>query len=167
MPFADKFRAMMTFPFPGDMLGAFTVESVEVGHQGMDAGLYVYPVRIVLRGPGGVAGAAKALKPLLTSRCTTFSGYGTPYQLWFGKPAIESLGDERYAATVQGAGARVHLERDLARFMEYLAAEGALAEPTEDAPSHEALIATYLDRYRGEIARLVGRYKTKLRRFEG
>ena len=30
MPFAKKFRAMMNFPFPGETIGDFTVESVDV-----------------------------------------------------------------------------------------------------------------------------------------
>lgn len=30
MPFASKFRAMMDFPFPGDTVGGYRVESVEV-----------------------------------------------------------------------------------------------------------------------------------------
>jgi hypothetical protein len=163
MPFADKFRAMMGFPFPGDTLGAFTVESVEVGHEGIAPGLYVYPVRIVIQGPGGVSGASKALRPLLSQHCTTFSGYGNPYQLWFGKASVESLGEGRYAATVQGAGARVHLEEDLARFLDHLAAEGALKEEL-DTEARAALVSGYLEHYQGEIARLVNRYRGKLRR---
>jgi hypothetical protein len=160
MPFADKFRAMMGFPFPGETLGAFTVESVDVGHEGIAPGLYVYPVRIVVSGPGGVTAATKALRPLLSQQCTTFSGYGNPYQLWFGKMTIESLGEGRYAATVQGAGARVHLHDDLARFLEHLAAQGALAEGLDSA----ALVESYLAGYQGEVARLVNRYRGKLRR---
>ena len=53
MPFADKFRAMMNFPLPGDTVGAFLVESVDVGHESGGPGIYKYAVRLVLRGPGG------------------------------------------------------------------------------------------------------------------
>jgi hypothetical protein len=165
MPFADKFRAMMDFPFPGDTLGDMTVESVEVGHEGRAPGVYAYPIRMVLRGPGGQAAVLRAVKQLFATRCTTFSGFGTPYQLWFGKPAIESLGDGRYAVALEGAGARVHLEADLARFLDYLASEGRLtgaADPAERA----ALVGDYIVRYQAEIGRLVGRYRTRIRRSE-
>ena len=163
MPFADKFRAMMAMPFPGDMLGELTVESVTVGHEGRAAGQYAYPLRLILSGPGGLAAVKRAIKPLFATRCTTFSGYGTPYQLWFGQPTIERLGEDRYAVTAEGAGARVHLEADLLRFGEHLAAEGSLAaSPAEQ----QALVAAYLERYRGEVQRLVGRYRTRLRRSE-
>ena len=30
MPFAKKFRAMMNFPFPGDTIGDFEIEEVDV-----------------------------------------------------------------------------------------------------------------------------------------
>ncbi|MFH1085225.1 MAG: hypothetical protein V1772_05645 [Chloroflexota bacterium] len=164
MPFADKFRAMMAFPFPGDALGEMTVESVEVGHEGRAPGLYAYPVRMVLRGPGGQAATLRAVKPLLNQRCTTFSGYGNPYQLWFGKPEIESLGDARYAVTVEGTGARVHLEEDLARFAECLASTGQL---NADPSARAALVADYLAQYRGKVQRLVGRYRTRIKRASG
>jgi len=49
MPFADKFRAMMDFPFPGDTLGSYLVESVDVGHESGGPGIYKYAVRLVLR----------------------------------------------------------------------------------------------------------------------
>ena len=165
MPFADKFRSMMDFPFPGDTLGEMTVETVEVGHEGHAPWGYAYPIRLVLRGPGGQAGVMRAVKPLFSKRCTTFSGFGTPYQLWFGKPAVENLGDSRYAVTLEGAGARVHLEEDLARFLDYLAQEGRLASATEpvagaaEPAERAALVQEYLDGYRAEIARVVGRYR--------
>jgi len=165
MPFADKFRAMMDFPFPGDTLGEMTVESVEVGHEGHAPWGYAYPIRMVLSGPGGQAGVLRAVKALFRTRCTTFSGFGTPYQLWFGKPAVENLGDGRYVVTLEGAGARVHLEEDLARFLEYLAREGHLASASEPA-ERAALIEEYLAGYQAEVARRVGRYRTKIRRSE-
>lgn len=155
MPFADKFRALVDMPFRGDTLGDLTVESVEVSHVGLAAGQYVYPLRLVLHGRGGEAAVERAIKSLFARRCATFSGYGTPYQLWFGKPTIESLGDGRYALTAQGGGARVHLAADLARFGEHLAAQGLLAAT---ATEQTALV----EQYRAEVQRLVGRYRARL-----
>jgi len=164
MPFAPKFRAMMALPLPGDEIGNFVVESIAVGHQGRAAGQYAYPLRMVLRGVGGVAGVKRAIKPLFCQRCTTFSGYGTPYHLWFGPPTIEKLDTGRYEITAEGAGARVHLEQDLERFCQHLADQGLLAA---DANERHPLVTAYLDGWRAEIARLVGRYRTKLARHEG
>lgn len=163
MPFADKFRAMLGFPFAGEAIGAFLVESVDVRHESGGAGRYVYPVRMVLRGPGGRQEVLRALKALLVSHPMTFSGYGNPYQLWFGKPEVESLGDQRYAVTVEGAGARVFLTEELERFLAYLEAQGRLATPAEGA-SRESLVEAYLERYKAEIQRQVGRYRSRLRR---
>ncbi len=81
--------------------------------------------------------------------------------MWFRKPEIESLGDQRYAVTVKGSGARIYLEQDLARFLQYLADHhhlAALPDPTD----RETLIETYLEQYRAEIALLVARYRRKL-----
>ena len=164
MPFEQKFRAMMTMPFPGDRLGEMVVESIAVGHEGRAAGQYAYPLRLVLRGPGGIAGVKRAIKPLFCQRCTTFSGYGTPYQLWFGPTTVERLGEGRYQVTAEGAGARVHIEQDLERFCQHLADRGLLA--ADDGERH-ALVAAYLDQWRAEVGRLVGRYRTKLRKHEG
>jgi len=124
MPFADKFRAMMNFPFPGDEVAGFVVDVVDVGHESGDPGGYVYPIRLVLRGAGGQSGVQRALKALLPPHTMTFSAYGNPYQLWFGKPQIEALGDRRYAVTVKGGGARVFLADELERFLAFLAEEG-------------------------------------------
>lgn len=162
MPFADKFRAMLDFPFAGDYVGAFLVESVEVGHEGAGAGRYVYPVRLVLRGPGGRQGVLRALKALLSSHPMTFSGYGNPYQLWFGKPEVESLGEQRYAVTVEGAGARVFLAEELERFLAYLDTQGQLVAPSEGT-QREPLVQAYLELYQAEIRRRVGRYRGRLR----
>ncbi|MHB1357836.1 MAG: hypothetical protein ACYCZF_17845 [Anaerolineae bacterium] len=163
MPFAIKFRAMMDMPVAGDHLGSMTVESITVGHEGGAVG-YAYPLRLVLCGAGGLAGVRKAIKPLFSQRSTTFSGYGTPYHLWFGKPTIESLGEGRYAVTADGAGVHVHLEADLKRFCEHLADEGLLpGTPEEQA----ALVTRYLDGYRAEVASLVGKYRRKIARVEG
>ncbi len=163
MPFADKFRAMMDFPFAGDAVGAFVVESVEVRHIEEGGGRITYPVRLVLCGPGGQQGALHALRALFASHPMTFSGYGNPYQLWFGKPEIESLGDQRYAITVEGAGARVHLAEELERFLTHLDAQGQLAAPLDPA-ARAALVKAYLEEYKGEIQRKVGRYRSRLRR---
>ena len=56
MPFARKFRAMMDFPFAGDTLGDFTVESVAVRDDPDAPGCYAYSVRMTLRGPSSVTG---------------------------------------------------------------------------------------------------------------
>jgi hypothetical protein len=165
MPFADKFRAMMEFPFPGDALGDFIVKEVDVRHHGGTAGVYAYDVRLVLRGPGGQQGVRRALKPLLAQHPTTFSGYGTPYQLWFGKPEIASLGDRRYEVRVEGGGARTYLGDDLARFLDHLVAQGLAAVDPEPAAQTEQVEA-YLEGYRAEVQRLVGRYRYRLHRLD-
>ena len=165
MPFADKFRAMVEFPFPGDSLGDFTVEDVDVRHHGGTAGIYAYDVRLVLRGPGGQQGVRRALKPLLARHPTTFSGYGNPYQLWFAKPQIEPLGDQRYEVRVEGGGARTYLGDDLERFLGYLVAQGFAAVGPEPAAQAER-VAAYLEAYRAEIAREVSRYRYRLRKLE-
>jgi len=163
MPFAVKFRAMMDFPFPGDTLGDLTVEDVDVQHEGIGPGQYAYTARIVLRGPGGQQGVRRALKSLLSAHPMTFSGYGNPYQLWFGTPEIESLGDKRYAVRIQGAGARVFLDDELKRFLAYLDEEGQLV-PRPDAAG--GLVDAYLRRYQAEIKRKVDRYRRQLRRIQ-
>jgi hypothetical protein len=163
MPFADKFRAMMDFPFPGDTIGAYLVESVDVGHASGGPGIYKYAVRLVLRGPGGQQGVRQALKPLFATHCATFSGYGNPYHLWFGRPEVENLGESRYAVTVEGAGARTFLEDDLERFLTYLVDQGCVLAPP-DPSAEKALVAEYLDQYRAEVKRRVDRYRSKLRK---
>ncbi|MCJ7738320.1 MAG: hypothetical protein MUQ10_13580 [Anaerolineae bacterium] len=161
MPFAKKFRAMMDFPFPGDTVGDFIVESVDVRDERGGSEGYVYDVRMVLQGPGGQQGARRALKSLLTQHKTTFSGYGNPYQLWFRKPEIESLGDKRYEVRVKGAGARTTLEPELDRFLAHLEESGYLA--ASDGPAvGETLVETYLEQYRSEIQRKVDRYRRKV-----
>jgi hypothetical protein len=118
---------------------------------------------MVLSGPGKVKNVGKAIKALFSQHPTTFSGYGNPYQLWFLKPEIESLGGERYAVTVQGAGARVYLEPELRRFLQYLNENNHLAASSDPA-AQETWVETYLDQYRKEIQRHVGRYTRKLER---
>ena len=107
----------------------------------------------------------RALKPLLSAHPTTFSGYGNPYQLWFGTPQIESLGDKRYAVSVEGAGARISLAQELDRFLKALNEGGQLADQG-NRTDRDALVEEYLDRYRAEIKRKVDRYRRKIRRIE-
>jgi len=165
MPFAKKFRAMMDFPFVGDTVGGFIVEHIDVRDTPLGSGRYTYSVRMVLHGPGGQPGVRRALKALFSAHPVTFSGYGNPYQLWVGKPEVESLGDQRYAVSVEGAGARVFLEDELQRFLEYLAARGQLATEADQA-AQEALAAAYVEQYQGEIRRKVARYQSRQRKAE-
>ncbi|UCC99408.1 MAG: hypothetical protein JSW66_05895 [Phycisphaerales bacterium] len=165
MPFAAKFRAMMDLPLAGSTVGGFAVESVDVLDDPGGLGLYKYSVRMILHGPGGKQGVRRALKPLLSSPQTTFSAYGNPYQLWFGKAEIESLGDKRYAVSVEGAGARVFLEDELHRFLDHLAEEDQLSARPDQAVQ-EALVEAYLERYQAEIRRKVDRYRRRFRKSE-
>ena len=161
MPFAKKFRAMMDLPLSGETLGDFAVEEIDVWDEPGSAGQYAYGVRMTLRGPGGQQGVRRALRELLSAQPTTFSGYGNPYQLWFGSPEIEALGDKRYAVSLRGAGARIRLAPELARFLRYLQDGGMLARPLDAGAGQEA-VDTYLERYRGEIRRQVDRYRRRL-----
>ena len=165
MPFANKFRAMMDFPFAGDTVGGFSVEHVDVRDRPLGSGRYTYLVRMVLRGTGGQQGVRGALKDLFSSHPMTFSGYGNPYQLWFARPEIESLGDRRYAVTIEGAGARVWLKEELERFLGYLSDSGQLLNTAEGA-GREPAVEGYLEEYRAEIARKVARYRRRLRKSE-
>ena len=163
MPFANKFRAMMDLPFAGDTVGGYVVETVEVGHEPAGPGLYSYAVRIVLRGAGGQQGVRRALEALFLTHRMTFSGYGNPYQLWFGRPGIESLGEQRYAVSAEGAGARIFLEQELERFLGYLTESGQWTAGCDQAAG-ETLVREYLERYRAEIGRKVARYRSGMRR---
>jgi hypothetical protein len=165
VPFATKFRAMMDFPFPGDTIGDLTVEHVDVQHEGIGPGQYAYTAQIVLRGPGGQQGVRRTLKAFFASHPMTFSGYGNPYQLWFGSPEIESLGDKRYAVRIRGAGARVFLAEELQRFAAYLAQEGPPSIQVDPA-AIEGLVDTYLQQYQVEIKRVVDRYRRQLGRVQ-
>jgi hypothetical protein len=166
MPFARKFRAMMDLPFAGDTFAGFAVEVVEVEDDPQGMGRYVYAMRMILRGLGGQSGVRKALRGILDRYPMTFSAYGNAYQLWWGKPEITSLGDKRYEVRAVGAGARVHLEQELDRFLAYLKETGRLAEAPDDGEG-AAAVDSYLAGYRGEVKRLVDRYRRKLRRREG
>ncbi|NLF02825.1 MAG: hypothetical protein GX601_17805 [Anaerolineales bacterium] len=165
MPFADKFRATMDLPFAGDTVEGFVVERIDVGHESTGPGRYVYPVSIVLRGAGGQAGVRRALKTLLRPPTTTFSGYGNPYELSFGRPEVEPLGDGGYAVTVEGAGVRVHLDNELRRFLAFMAAEGHLPSNAEGV-NQESLVQIYLEKYQGEIKRKTDRCRRRLRKAE-
>jgi hypothetical protein len=162
MPFAKKFRAMMNFPFPGESIGDFSVESVDVHDEKSGGDGYVYGVRMVLRGSGGVQGVKRSLKAFFSQHPTTFSGYGNPYQLWFRKAEIESLGNQRYAVSVKGAGARVYLEQELRRFLQTLSEDDRLAAPSDPA-AQGAIVEAYLERYRQDIQRQVERYNRRLK----
>lgn len=162
MPFAKKFRAMMNFPFPGESFGDFSVESLDVHDEKSGGDGYVYGVHMMLRGPGGVQGVKRALKAFFSQHPTTFSGYGNPYQLWFRKAEIESLGEQRYAVSVKGAGARIFLEQELRRFLQTLSEGNALQDPSDTA-AQEAIVEAYLERYRQEIQRQVERYNRRLK----
>ena len=165
MPFAKKFRAMMELPFAGDTLGDLVVESVEAQDVAGDFGQHGYSVRMVLRGPGGQQGVRRTVGALLSIRPITFSSYGNPYQLWCGRPEVESLGDKRYAVTARGAGVPIALEEALLRFLHELEDEGLLTEG-DGAEDSQSVVARYLDRYREEIQRNVSRYRSKVARTE-
>ncbi|NLD72179.1 MAG: hypothetical protein GX649_05610 [Chloroflexi bacterium] len=167
MPFAKNFAATFDLPFPGDRLGGFEVESVEVRDEPASVeGLHRYSLRMVLCGPGGQQAVRRALQPLLGGQPTTFSAYGNPYQLWCDRPQIESLGNKRYGVTASGAGMRIALEAELVRFLGHLEAAGRLA-PSGDAPSHEATAQEYAQAYAKDTYRQVNRYRGRLRRIEG
>ena len=161
MPFAKKFRAMMDFPFPGDTVGDFTVESVNVWDEQSSSEGHIYGVQMVLHGIGGKQGVQRALKSLFFQHPVTFSGYGNPYQLWFRKAEIESLGDKRYAVSVKGVGERVYLEPELDRFLSYLEEQGHLMT-FHDPATRPVLLKAYLEKYRAEIRLQVERYRRKL-----
>jgi hypothetical protein len=163
MPFANKFRAMMGLPLPGDAVGDFIAESVEVADVRGGSDGHAYCVRIVLHGPGGIAGVRRALRTLFVQRVTTFSSYGNTCQLWFGKPETEGLGHQRYGIIVDGAGARIDLTADLERFLNHLAAEGHI-EPTSDTAMR--LIEISMEAYRADVERRMERYRRRLKRSE-
>jgi hypothetical protein len=103
------------------------------GHDGGAMG-YSYRLRLMLVGAGSLAGVKQGIKPLFSQRSTTFSDYGTTYRLWFGKPTIENLGNDRFAVMAEVAGVRVDLKADLQRFCEHLASRGCLSVPLTTTP---------------------------------
>lgn len=163
MPFADKFRAMMEMPLPGDTVGDFTIEECDVTHEADGWRGYVYNVRIVMRGPGGIAGVRRTVAPLFSKRALTFSSYGNPYELWFGRPEVESLGDRRYVVLTEGAGVRIELAVELQRFLHHLANQGQMS-PDHDPP--ETMVEAYLQSYRADVKRRVDRCRRLARKQE-
>ncbi len=145
MPFANKYRFTMRIPEPGGRIGDFVVESCDVGHEGRTDGIYDYPIRIVLSGAGGQQAVRKTIREQLSRGRTTFSGYGNPYQLRFGRFEVESLGDRRYLVTACGVGFRFDLERELRRFAQFAQMNGVTA--------NEALIERYLEAYSRDVTR--------------
>lgn len=164
MPFATEFWAAMELPFPGDVLGGFEVELIDVQHQGVGDGRYEYPVRIVLKGKGGKQGVRSALRALFNARRTTFSEYGNPYHCWLGRPDVERLGNERYEVRARGTGVRIYLQEELLRFCRYLESEGV---STKGAPLLTELLGIYMERYIAGVARACDVYRRKIRSYAG
>jgi hypothetical protein len=135
MPFAHKYRFAMRIPEPGGTIGPFLVEDSEVGHVGAGDGRYDYPVSLVLVGAGGKQAVRNAVREYLRRGRTTFSGYGNPYQLTFGRFEVESLEGNRYRVTAKGTGVRIDLERELLRFVEYSRLRGGPPAPTSLRPT--------------------------------
>ena len=146
MPFANKYRFTMRIPGVEGRVGDFVVESSEVLHDERGDGTIDYPVTLVLSGPGGAQAVRKAVRESLDRGRTTFSGFGNPYQLRFGRFQVESLGARRYRVTTHGIGVRIDLERELRRFVAY----ARLRAKRADA----ALIANYLEDYRRDVTRV-------------
>ncbi len=161
MPFAGEFSDGMRLPKAGAVVGGFTVESIQVEHVGAGPGRYEYPIELVVRGKGGKAGARKALKPLLDSRATIFSGYGNPYQCSIETIQVETIQPERYRVRARGLGNRVDLRCELARFLGWLAAAGHLPGPAAEA--HRVVVEDYLRRYQAESPELRLRRTTPAR----
>lgn len=145
MPFARKYQFTMRIPGPGGRVGDFGVDSCEVGHEERGDGTIDYPISMVLVGAGGKQAVRKAVREQLDCGRTTFSGFGNPYQLRFGRFQVESLGRSRYRVTALGIGVRVDLERELRRFTEYAR--------MRRKPAGSALIEAYLQDYRRDITR--------------
>ena len=161
MPFAAKFWAAMEIPFPGDEIGGFGVEYVDVQHHGIGDGRYEYPVTMILTGRGGKQGVRSALRELLGSRKTTFSGYGNPYHCRFGKPAVESLGELRYEVKVTGIGVRFFLREELTRFAAHLKSQGRL---TIDGSALEHTLDAYMEAYIQETSRRAAACRRRIQR---
>lgn len=145
MPFARKYQFTMRIPGASGRVGAFSVESCEVGHDERGDGTIDYPVSMVLSGKGGAQGVRKAVREHLDRGRTTFSGFGNPYQLRFGRFEVESLGGSRYRVTSRGIGVRIDLERELRRFVAYAR--------LRRKPATGALVAAYLEDYRRDVTR--------------
>jgi hypothetical protein len=145
VPFAGKYQFTMRIPEAGGRISGFTVEQCTVGHTERGDGTIEYPVSMVLAGSGGRQGVRKAVREHFRRGHTTFSGYGNPYQLLFGRFEVESLGGSRYRVTARGIGVRIDLERELHRFVAYARLTGR--------PIDDELIAAYLADYRRDVTR--------------
>lgn len=145
MPFARKYQFTMRIPEAGGRVGGFAVRSCLVRHRERGDGTIDYPVSMVLEGPGGRQALQKAIRAELDRGRTTFSGFGNPYQLRFGRFEVRSLGRNRYRVAARGIGVRIDLERELRRFVAYARLRRKAAGG--------ALIPAYLQDYRRDIAR--------------
>ncbi|MBT3273648.1 MAG: hypothetical protein HN368_10865 [Spirochaetales bacterium] len=146
MPFANKFIKTMGLPRIGEKLDEFMVTAVEVGHVGTGPGQYRYPIRLVLQGKGGCAGAKAAVRNLFSEVKTTFSGYGNPYQLYVGKYDAKGIGDQCYEITAEGFGARIYLDQEFRRFLRFL-------EHSQRIHIRPAVLDEYLREYQAETTR--------------
>lgn len=148
MPFAGAFRSGMRFPEEGTIVDGFTVETVRVEQVGSGAGRYEYPIVITVRGKGGKDGAKKALKPLFDRQVTIFSEFGNPYQCSIGPVQAERTAPECYRLTAHGVGVRVHLRRELLRFLASLGREALPGGITGASDETQALLVDrYLESY--------------------
>jgi len=145
MPFANKYRFTMQIPEAGRSLGGFLVESSEVAHDERGDGTIRYPVSLVLVGAGGQSAVRREVSARFGCGRTTFSGFGNPYQLQFGRFEVESLGARRYRVTAVGMGVRIDLERELRRFVAYARSRRAAVT--------DALLISYLEDYRRDVTR--------------
>jgi hypothetical protein len=145
MPFARKYQFAMRIPGPGGRVGDFGVDACTVGHEERGDGTIDYPISMVLVGAGGQQAVRRAIREQLVRGRTTFSGFGNPYQLRFGRFEVESLGRSRYRVTARGIGVRIDLERELTRFVEYAR--------MRHRPAGSALIEAYLQDYRRDSTR--------------
>ena len=153
----------MEIPFPGEELGGFVVEYVDVQHQGSGGGRYEYPVRLILQGKGGKQGVRNALRNSFSESRTTFSGYGNPYHCRMAKWTVESLGDQRYEVKAQGIGVRIFLRRELDRFYQHLKSEGVAVV---DGSGLKDLIEAYMDEYLKGISRTSAAYKRRIQKID-
>ena len=142
----------MSFPRPGDSLGGFTVEEVDVGHVGSGAGRYRYPIRLVIRGKGGKQAARAAVRELFARKRTAFSGYGNPYQFVIGGCEAVRIDDQLYEVTATGYGARIHLDYELRRFYRFLASSGSLSRSAAQS-GIDPILESYLNEYQAETTR--------------
>jgi hypothetical protein len=161
MPFAAKFWAAMEIPFPGDVVGGFEVEYVDVQHHGIGDGRYEYPISMILRGKGGKQGVRNAVKKYLGAKRTTFSGFGNPYHCWVSKIVVESLGDQRYGLKARGIGVRIFLREELERFYHHLEAEG---HTEGDESILRDVLNVYMDAYMKGISRTSAAYKRRIQK---